>query len=110
MTHFLEVGSMREELGEILESAKRLRKLLSITPDQRLRIEKDRIQQGDMTTIADEIQATLGEILEQTEEMVNFLDRFESSPVIYTGPGSTQEVMALLQRLVAIGRDSGEKL
>jgi|GEM_PF-1622720 len=110
MTHFLEVGSMREELGEIVELAKHLRRLLAVTPDQRLRIERDRIAQGDITTIGEEIQVAVTELVERAEELAGFLDRFESNPVIYTGPGSTQEVMALLARLVALGKEAGEKL
>ncbi|MFZ5816651.1 MAG: hypothetical protein ACOY93_15380 [Bacillota bacterium] len=110
MTSFLEVGSMREELAEILKSAQRLHQLLSMSHSERLALEQARVRQGDMTTVHQEMQATVGAILERTEELVSFLDRFESSPIIYTGEGSTQEVLAKLHRLAAIARESGEKL
>ncbi|MFZ5824432.1 MAG: hypothetical protein ACOY94_08900 [Bacillota bacterium] len=110
MTHFLEVGSMREDLAEILKSAQWLKRLLSMSQSERMAIEQARVRQGDMTTINQDTQAALQTILERSEELLGFLDRFESSPIIYTGEGSTQEVLAKLQRLAAIARESGEEL
>lgn len=110
MTHFLEVGSMREDLAEILKGAQWLKRLLSMSQSERQAIEQARVRQGDMTTINQDAQAALQAILDRSEELIRFLDRFESSPIIYTGEGSTQEVLARLQRLVAIARESGEEL
>lgn len=108
--HFLEVGSMREELAEILKQAQWLTRLLSMNHTERQAVEQARVRQGDLTTINQEIQAALSDILERSEELVTFLDRFESSPLIYTGEGSTQEVLAKLQRLAAIAKENGEDL
>ncbi|MGE5676345.1 MAG: hypothetical protein ACM3XM_21080 [Mycobacterium leprae] len=102
MTHFLEVGFMREGLQEILDSALRLRYLLSLTPDQRNSLEQARMQQGELTTYADDVRAALQGVLLEAQGLVDFLDRFEAAPVIYTGDGSTAEVMAMLERLVTL--------
>ncbi|HWI61013.1 MAG TPA: hypothetical protein VNT75_04180 [Symbiobacteriaceae bacterium] len=100
MTHFLEVGSMRDGLAEIRENAQWLWRLLSMSPDQRLALEQSRIQQGDMTTHADDVRKALLAVLEEADSMISFLDQFESAPIIYTGEGSTAEVLARLERLV----------
>lgn len=101
MTHFLEVGALREALHEIQENAQWLRRLLSMPPEQRTALEQTRVQQGDMTTYNDDVRAALGAVLMQTEELVLFLDQFESHPIIYTGEGSTAEVLAMLERLIS---------
>lgn len=110
MTNFLEVGSMREELAEILASAAEIHRLLAMSASERLAIEQSRVRQGDLTTVSQDLQSTTLQIVSRCEEMLSFLDRFESEPIIYTGPGSTQEVLAKLQRLSAIARDLGEEL
>lgn len=101
---------MREDLTEILNRAQQLHRLLTMTPDQRVALERSRVQQGDMTTIHNDMLAALETILERSEELVSFLDRFESSPIIYTGEGSTQEVLTKLHRLIAIARQAGEEV
>lgn len=101
---------MREDLGEILKSAEFLHRLLTMSPTERQVIEQARLRQGDLTTINEEIRAALSSILERSAELVTFLDRFESSPLIYTGEGSTQEVLAKLQRLATIAKENGENL
>jgi hypothetical protein len=102
VTHFLEVGSMRDGLAEIRENAQWLWRLLSMTPDQRAALEQSRIQQGDMTTYADDVRKALSTVLEETDSMITFLDQFESAPIIYTGEGSTAEVLARLERLMLL--------
>lgn len=109
MTNFLEVGSMREELAEILKTAQWLHRLTAMSHSERQAIEQARVRQGDMTTINQEILAASHAIAERSEELISFLDRFDSSPIIYTGEGSTQEVLAKLQRLAAIARENGEE-
>jgi hypothetical protein len=100
MTHFLEVGSMREDLHEIHASAQHLRRLLVMTPDQRASLEQARIQQGDLTTHTDDVRFALATILTRSEDLVDLLDQFESDPIIFTGAGSTTSVLAMLERLL----------
>lgn len=101
---------MREELAEIHKSAELLRRLLTMSHSERLALEQARVRQGDMTTVHQDMVAALQQILDRSEEMVSFLDRFESSPIIYTGEGSTQEVLAKLQRLATLAQEAGEEL
>lgn len=102
MTHFLEVGSLREGIQEILENGLWLRRLLAMTPDERTALEQARAQQGDLTTYGQSVGDALSAVLSQARELANFLDQFESAPVIYTGEGSTSEVMVMLERMIAI--------
>ena len=104
MTHFLEVGSLREGISEIRENARWLQTLLAMTPEQRNALEQARAQQGDLTTYHESVGVALHQILSQAEELVDFLDHFESDPIIYTGKGSTVEVIAMLERLLAARR------
>lgn len=102
MTHFLEVGLMREGLQEIRESADRLRMLLAMTPEQRVALEQMRLQQGDMTRHADDVRTALSDVLIQADDLITFLDQFESAPIIYTGEGTTAQVLARLERLMTL--------
>lgn len=101
MTHFLEVSSMREDLQEIYKNADWLRQLLAMPPEQRAAMEQARVQQGDLTTFADDVRTALTAVLERSAELVEFMDQFESAPIIYTGEGSTAEVLAMLERLMS---------
>lgn len=93
---------MREGLQEIVENAQWLHRLLAMTPDERAAVEQARVQQGDLTTHGDDVVAALRAIMTQGEEMVSFLDQFESAPIIYTGSGETREVLTMLERLLAV--------
>lgn len=108
-THFLEVGSMRDELVEIRENGQWLWRLLSMTPEQRVALEQSRCQQGDMTTHADDVKKALLAVLEAADSMISFLDQFESAPIIYTGEGSTVEVLAKLERLMLLAGKAGQE-
>lgn len=108
-THFLEVGSMREDLQEIYNHALKLGQLLAMTPEQRRELEQARVQQGDLATYADDVRTALSEVLLRTEDLITFLDQFESAPVIYTGEGNTAEVLSMLERLIALSHSAGGK-
>jgi hypothetical protein len=101
MTHFLEVGSLRDGVADIRENAQWLWRLLTMTPEQRVAMEQARLQQGDMTTHADDVRKALLAILQESDSMVGFLDQFESAPIVYTGEGSTADVITRLERLMA---------
>lgn len=92
---------MRDGLQEILENALWLRRLLSMTPEQRAALEQARLQQGDMTSYADDVRTALQGVVDQAEDLVTFLTQFESDPIIYTGEGSTADVLAMLNRLLS---------
>jgi len=102
MTHFLEVGSLREGIQEIVENGQWLRRLLAMTPEERTALEQSRAQEGDLTTYRQSVGDALNAVLTQADELATFLDQFESAPVIYTGEGSTAEVMVMLERMMAL--------
>lgn len=110
MMQFLEVASIREDLDEVSKSARRLKELLSMSQAQRSALEQARALQGEMTTVDEEIEQHLRVILERVDASLAFLDRFESGPIIYTGEGTTQEVLSRLHRLAALAETLGEKL
>jgi hypothetical protein len=109
MTHFLEVGSLREGMQEVRDNARWLWRLLAMTAEQRVAMENTRVQQGDLTTHADDVHTALTHLLEQAEDLVQFLDQFEAAPIVYTGAGSTAEVLAMLERLITLSGESGTK-
>jgi hypothetical protein len=100
VTHFLEVGFIREGIQEVQENGRWLRRLLAMTRTERAALEQSRVQQGDLTTHADDVRMALNSLLTCADELITCLDRFESNPIIYTGVGSTAEVLAMLERLM----------
>ena len=100
---------MREDLHEIYHHALKLGQLLSMTPEQRREMEHARTQQGELTTYADDVRAALSAVLTRSEDLMLFLDQFESAPVIYTGEGTTAEVLSMLERLIALTHSAGGK-
>lgn len=98
---------MRDGLQEIHENAQWLLRLLSMPAEQRAAMDQARFQQGELTTHADEVRQALSAVLEQAEYMARFLDQFESAPIIYTGPGSTAEVLAKLEQLAGLAKTAG---
>ena len=104
MTHFLEVGSMRDGLQEILENTQRLWALLAMTPEQRAAMDQSLMQQGELTTHAEAVRTALSAVHDQADDLIRFLDQFESAPIIYTGEGSTAEVLNQLERLMALAQ------
>lgn len=95
MMQFLEVASIREDLEEMVSSARKLNELLPA---------------GETATVNEEMRKHLRVILDRAEAILAFLDRFESGPIIYTGRGTTQEVLSRLHRLAALAESLGEEL
>jgi len=101
---------MREGLQEIHENTQWLVRLLSMSPEQRVALDRARLQQGELTTHADDVRRALTTVMEQAESMIQLLDQFEAAPIIYTGQGSTAEVLAKLEHLISLGRKAGVDL
>jgi hypothetical protein len=101
MTHFLEVGSLREGLHEVYEHAAWMQRLLAMSVEERTLLEQRRGAQGDMTSYHDDVRTALTVILQRSQEMKELVEQFESAPIIYTGGGSTAEVLSMLERLMA---------
>jgi len=109
MTHFLEVGALREGIQEIHENADWLRRLLAMTSEQRAALEQTHAQHGELSSYADDVRSALRTILNRSTELTAFLEQFESNPFIYTGAGTTTEVLSMLERLMVPSKDRTTK-
>ncbi|MEW6080546.1 MAG: hypothetical protein AB1576_01900 [Bacillota bacterium] len=89
MTHFLRVGFLGERARELRGDAVRLKELLS------------GLELSDREPLAvREIESLLRSIGKAAGEIQEFLDALPSEPLVWTGQGSTEEVMAMLEALV----------
>lgn len=88
MSFFLQAGFVGEYFQTIRETAERLEKLLASAG-----------QQLTWSSL-EEVKGAVGEILEQSRQACELLDRLPCQPIIYTGEGKTEEVIAMLDRLL----------
>jgi hypothetical protein len=80
MSRFLRVGLISDGIGDIIEAASTL--LVTIDPHDRKSAE------------------LAGEILDIARDLKEFLSRWSSEPIIYTGGGTTDEVICMLDALI----------
>lgn len=88
MSYFLRAGFVYEHFQSILVTAGRLRELLDLSVQQR--------SWGSL----EEVKGAAEEILEQSRQACELLDRLSCEPIIYTGEGKTEEVIAMLDGLL----------
>ncbi len=84
MTNFLPAGIILDQLEDIIQYACRLEQALA---------QQEGL--GEMRDLSQKIATAAGEILE-------FLRRFPCQPLVYTGSGTTEEVIARLEWLLAL--------
>jgi hypothetical protein len=80
MSRFLRVGFLSDRIGDIIEAS-----LLLL----------ERIGDGD-----DRAKEMVKDILAMATDMRDFLSRWSSEPIIYTGRGTTDEVISMLDSLL----------
>ncbi len=85
MTNFLPAGIINENLDEIVEKIDRLREL------------------GQDCSL--EVQQELQVLKEMTLELRLFMSSFSCQPLIYTGPGSTEEIIQRLEWALAFSEE-----
>ncbi|MCR4398508.1 MAG: hypothetical protein NUV93_06050 [Firmicutes bacterium] len=85
MTHFLACGFLRECLAEIAESAVRL----------------DRLLETGGRTVDDEARVAARFMAARSARAVELLDSMSCEPLVWTGEGTTDEVIRRLERLLA---------
>ena len=85
MTHFLSCGFLRDYLTEIMESAARL----------------DRLLEGSGRAPDDEARLAAGFIADRARQAVELLDSMPCEPLVWTGPGSTEEVIRRLEEMLS---------
>lgn len=98
--HFLQAGVLRDDLQDLLQHATYLKELLSLNPADREAIVAEFARQGFYTTVNEELEKAAGRVHAGAMELLDFLSQFPCEPLIYTGEGDTESVMALLEQLV----------
>lgn len=86
MTNFLAAGIINETISDINQKAKELKELL---------VEKN----------YDQLQKSLDELEEMALDVWVFIERFQCEPLIYTGPGNTQDVIKRLEWALAFSEE-----
>jgi hypothetical protein len=81
MTNFLTAGIIAEQLEDLLSRMNRM--------------EKRFLEQGSIEYLQE-----ISEIKNMTREVLDFLNRFSCQPLIYTGKGTTEEVINRLDWLL----------
>lgn len=100
-THFLKAGVVREAVSELHSKAVYLRRLLGMNDLQREQLLAEKIAAGHYTTFAHEVETTLQVLVEESDRLLALLESLQCEPLIYTGEGTTEEVIDRLERLLA---------
>ncbi|MCL4426219.1 MAG: hypothetical protein M1299_00650 [Firmicutes bacterium] len=100
MTNFLGAEFLREQLEEVYQASQYLKKLLQMTEEERAQLPQAYAGRGYDTSYEEEVERALEAILEKAEEAWRFMDGLSSAPIVYTGPGTTEEVIEMLERLL----------
>jgi len=108
MTNFLRTGFLGERFKEIAEAADYLERLLGLSGPERKKLLYQYAKRGHKTTVKEELRRTAHSIASKAREAADFMDQLPSQPLIYTGPGDTETVIAMLEGLVAEGRNDHE--
>jgi hypothetical protein len=83
MSRFLRVGFISDRIGDIIEASSLL---------------LERMDEGD------ERAETVRDILAMANEVRDFLSRWSSEPIIYTGAGTTDDIIRMLDSLITEAR------
>jgi len=89
-------------LKEVRESAEYLKRLLAMTEDERDLLVDRYAAQGYYTTFVREVEKALNGVVDGTRELDTFMNKLQCQPIIYTGEGDTQQVIDMLERLLAL--------
>ncbi|HHY75498.1 MAG TPA: hypothetical protein GX500_01795 [Firmicutes bacterium] len=87
MSRFLRVGFISDRIGDIIEASSMLLERMD-PADERAEIVKD--------------------ILSMACEVRDFLSRWSSEPIIYTGSGTTDDVIRMLDTLITEARQRSQ--
>ncbi|MGE5561075.1 MAG: hypothetical protein ACM3XN_08555 [Chloroflexota bacterium] len=101
MTNFLSAAAVSEAIQELHEGCRYLEMLLGMNDAERARFVAANARKGLPTTIDEEVRKTVESMRATAHAAKEFLDGMQSQPIIYTGEGSTEDVLAMLERLFA---------
>ncbi len=99
-THFLPAGAFRDILKDIRDRSQYLKHLLELTNDEREGLIAQYAAEGYYTTFHHEVEKTVLGLAKETDNLWRVLDSFQSEPLIYTGEGTTEQVIALLTQML----------
>lgn len=89
MTRFLRVGFLGERARELRSESLRLKEILS------------RLELAKRDSVAErEVENVLLRIVRKAAEISDFLEALPSEPLVWTGDGDTDEVIAMLEGLI----------
>lgn len=91
MTNFLPAGMINETISDINQKAREMKTFLA---ENRL----------------DQLQKALEELEEIALDLWVFIERFQCEPLIYTGPGKTDEVIKRLEWALAFSEEDLEQM
>lgn len=99
--HFLQAGALRDDLQDLLEQARHLRHLLGLNVVAREELVSGLAHHGQYTTYEAELEKTAIRLEERAAALMDLLTRFPCEPLIYTGEGDTESVIAMLEQLLS---------
>jgi len=91
MTNFLPAGIINETISDINQKAREMKSYLA----------EDRL---------DNLKKALDELEEMALDLWVFIERFQCEPLIYTGPGKTDEVIKRLEWALAFSEEDMEQI
>jgi len=91
MTNFLPAGIINETISDINQKAREMKSYLA----------EDNLY---------ELKKSLDELEEMALDLWVFIERFQCEPLIYTGPGKTDEVIKRLEWALAFSEEDIEQI
>ncbi|MBP1762723.1 MAG: hypothetical protein H6Q64_2265 [Firmicutes bacterium] len=91
MTNFLPAGIINETISDINQKAREMKTFLA---EERL----------------EELKKSIDELEEIALDLWVFIERFQCEPLIYTGPGKTDEVIKRLEWALAFSEEDLEQM
>lgn len=99
-THFLPAGAFSDILKDIRDRTQYLKHLLELTDGEREGLVARYASEGYYTTFHHEVEKTVLGLAKETDNLWRITDSFQSEPLLYTGEGTTEQIIALLTQLL----------
>lgn len=105
-TNFLGAGFIAEQVNDIHEQAAYLKRLLQLTLEEREELIDSYASKGYYTTFEGEVEKALSAVVDGSRQICDFMNGLQCQPIIYTGDGDTDQVIDMLERLMALHQAS----
>jgi len=100
VTNFLSAAFVKERLTEVRDGLVYLHYLVHLGDEERERLQDEWRRKGKPRSLHQEMDATLHKLISSCEETCQFMEGLPSDPILYTGGGSTQQVIDMLEQLI----------